>query len=155
MIYMICMCFSIHCRGHNGSCVNPRFLREEQKMKKLIVDTCKGQVKGEQIGGISVWWGIPYAAAPIGKRRFQPPAPCEKWEGIYDATAFGPVAVQPENGIMGLIDQVDIEASEDCLNLNIWSSTTEGKGRPVMRSEEHTSELQSRGHLVCRLLLEK
>src|SRR5437660_5432011 len=25
----------------------------------------------------------------------------------------------------------------------------------VSRSEEHTSELQSRGHLVCRLLLEK
>src|SRR5690625_7650668 len=25
----------------------------------------------------------------------------------------------------------------------------------IMRSEEHTSELQSRGHLVCRLLLEK
>src|SRR5690625_6772440 len=25
----------------------------------------------------------------------------------------------------------------------------------AMRSEEHTSELQSRGHLVCRLLLEK
>src|SRR5207253_5233289 len=29
-------------------------------------------------------------------------------------------------------------------------------GRPALgRSEEHTSELQSRGHLVCRLLLEK
>src|SRR5690625_6881958 len=27
--------------------------------------------------------------------------------------------------------------------------------RRDMRSEEHTSELQSRGHLVCRLLLEK
>src|SRR5439155_23466063 len=27
--------------------------------------------------------------------------------------------------------------------------------RPCGRSEEHTSELQSRGHLVCRLLLEK
>src|SRR5690625_6154652 len=26
---------------------------------------------------------------------------------------------------------------------------------PNIRSEEHTSELQSRGHLVCRLLLEK
>src|SRR5690625_6684285 len=25
----------------------------------------------------------------------------------------------------------------------------------IYRSEEHTSELQSRGHLVCRLLLEK
>src|SRR5690625_6998639 len=33
-----------------------------------------------------------------------------------------------------------------------------GHCRPIMegqRSEEHTSELQSRGHLVCRLLLEK
>src|SRR2546429_786252 len=29
-----------------------------------------------------------------------------------------------------------------------------GRGRPA-RSEEHTSELQSRLHLVCRLLLEK
>src|SRR5437660_2283944 len=28
-------------------------------------------------------------------------------------------------------------------------------GAPPPRSEEHTSELQSRGHLVCRLLLEK
>src|SRR6266508_5976430 len=27
--------------------------------------------------------------------------------------------------------------------------------RAASRSEEHTSELQSRGHLVCRLLLEK
>src|SRR5207253_8463426 len=31
-----------------------------------------------------------------------------------------------------------------------WSSV-----RDMLRSEEHTSELQSRGHLVCRLLLEK
>src|SRR5690625_6787031 len=31
------------------------------------------------------------------------------------------------------------------------SLTTKSSGR----SEEHTSELQSRGHLVCRLLLEK
>src|SRR3712207_7780862 len=28
-------------------------------------------------------------------------------------------------------------------------------GRAVLRSEEHTSELQSRQYLVCRLLLEK
>src|SRR5256885_15748788 len=28
-------------------------------------------------------------------------------------------------------------------------------GRPVLRSEEHTSELQSPCNLVCRLLLEK
>src|SRR5437870_9795751 len=30
-----------------------------------------------------------------------------------------------------------------------------GQRRKCLRSEEHTSELQSRGHLVCRLLLEK
>src|SRR5437870_6367253 len=43
--------------------------------------------------------------------------------------------------------------------LRLW----EGQARSVVyvthdieeRSEEHTSELQSRGHLVCRLLLEK
>src|SRR5439155_8866087 len=29
------------------------------------------------------------------------------------------------------------------------------QARDYKRSEEHTSELQSRGHLVCRLLLEK
>src|SRR5437870_10929513 len=33
--------------------------------------------------------------------------------------------------------------------------TGTGQTRKVNRSEEHTSELQSRGHLVCRLLLEK
>src|SRR5437870_7750443 len=36
----------------------------------------------------------------------------------------------------------------------------DGEAEPIpddrgFRSEEHTSELQSRGHLVCRLLLEK
>src|SRR5437870_6722186 len=32
---------------------------------------------------------------------------------------------------------------------------SEGHVAQEPRSEEHTSELQSRGHLVCRLLLEK
>src|SRR5437870_8977803 len=41
-----------------------------------------------------------------------------------------------------------------------WGPQLRGpRGRPkpnsYRRSEEHTSELQSRGHLVCRLLLEK
>src|SRR2546422_1752836 len=49
---------------------------------------------------------------------------------------------------------------------SIRCSTIAGSGHPtsslsaadlmaVLRSEEHTSELQSRLHLVCRLLLEK
>src|SRR5207253_10563157 len=35
-----------------------------------------------------------------------------------------------------------------------WETAKQGYA-DVVRSEEHTSELQSRGHLVCRLLLEK
>src|SRR5690625_5350235 len=37
----------------------------------------------------------------------------------------------------------------------IWLISLHFDNTTVMRSEEHTSELQSRGHLVCRLLLEK
>ena len=47
------------------------------------------------------------------------------------------------------------------LNFEVWCATT-GCGlsdrllfHDMMRSEEHTSELQSRQYLVCRLLLEK
>src|SRR3712207_8966599 len=35
------------------------------------------------------------------------------------------------------------------------SVTHVARSEPLMRSEEHTSELQSRQYLVCRLLLEK
>src|SRR5690625_6060062 len=48
---------------------------------------------------------------------------------------------------------------------NLWNEVKDRLDKPGMglsggqqqrlRSEEHTSELQSRGHLVCRLLLEK
>src|SRR5690606_41694203 len=38
---------------------------------------------------------------------------------------------------------------------NVWMSCLVGSMRKKMRSEEHTSELQSRENLVCRLLLEK
>src|SRR5437870_6341589 len=45
------------------------------------------------------------------------------------------------------------------VNRWFWASregpSPRGTLSPRVRSEEHTSELQSRGHLVCRLLLEK
>src|SRR5690625_6583761 len=43
-------------------------------------------------------------------------------------------------------------ALKDDLSMEILFA---GVDNSVCRSEEHTSELQSRGHLVCRLLLEK
>src|SRR5439155_5567630 len=49
--------------------------------------------------------------------------------------------------------------SSQVVNRNPGLDTDSGSQRQVLceavRSEEHTSELQSRGHLVCRLLLEK
>src|SRR5215813_15480577 len=38
---------------------------------------------------------------------------------------------------------------------SVRCSPTQASRNPSRRSEEHTSELQSRPHLVCRLLLEK
>src|SRR5690625_2624771 len=48
-----------------------------------------------------------------------------------------------------------IELSEKTLNIGDFEVEVEYQGQTIKRSEEHTSELQSRGHLVCRLLLEK
>src|SRR5690625_5493959 len=42
-----------------------------------------------------------------------------------------------------------------CSNLNCTVDDDPEWLKKSFRSEEHTSELQSRGHLVCRLLLEK
>src|SRR2546422_4105210 len=51
--------------------------------------------------------------------------------------------------------RVVIESADYQLTISppAWTLTTEEEQR--RRSEEHTSELQSRLHLVCRLLLEK
>src|SRR2546429_2968036 len=43
----------------------------------------------------------------------------------------------------------------DCRDDRTLERVGRRTSRPVPRSEEHTSELQSRLHLVCRLLLEK
>src|SRR5689334_23794951 len=47
-------------------------------------------------------------------------------------------------------------SSTPCMVLNtIAASSMVRHNGPTRRSEEHTSELQSQFHLVCRLLLEK
>src|SRR5687768_18147536 len=49
-----------------------------------------------------------------------------------------------------------IDAHDDrVLGLDDVRGRREADAGPTQRSEEHTSELQSRLHLVCRLLLEK
>src|SRR3712207_7185446 len=43
----------------------------------------------------------------------------------------------------------------ESVGVNLRASRLAGVNSTVLRSEEHTSELQSRQYLVCRLLLEK
>src|SRR3712207_7274212 len=50
------------------------------------------------------------------------------------------------------LDLVDLAGDADLLELVLDDGGVLARGR---RSEEHTSELQSRQYLVCRLLLEK
>src|SRR5690606_41592871 len=45
-------------------------------------------------------------------------------------------------------------ATRACVSDDIWKATMPSS-KAMARSEEHTSELQSRENLVCRLLLEK
>src|SRR5438552_10049453 len=45
--------------------------------------------------------------------------------------------------------------ARDCVRWRSISSRRSRRFGPTARSEEHTSELQSPDHLVCRLLLEK
>ena len=51
----------------------------------LEVRVTGGVVRGVREGGMLAWRGVPYAAAPIGARRFRAPAPVVPWRGVRDA----------------------------------------------------------------------
>src|SRR6266508_6345542 len=53
-----------------------------------------------------------------------------------------------------LLHHVSVESLRNAY-LALRPQAAPGVDGTTWRSEEHTSELQSRGHLVCRLLLEK
>lgn len=92
----------------------------------VLVSTTSGKLAGSTTGGSNQFLGIPYAAAPVGDLRWQPPAPAPLWEGIRDATKFGARCAQP-SGYGG--ESVD----EDCLNLNVFTpATATDASLPVM-----------------------
>src|SRR5690625_6771939 len=66
--------------------------------------------------------------------------------------------IKHPKGTLYLNGKVHVTRGIDYINSVIFPDTVSGSrlnGNSPLRSEEHTSELQSRGHLVCRLLLEK
>ncbi|MBX7133035.1 MAG: carboxylesterase family protein, partial [Fimbriimonadaceae bacterium] len=101
--------------------------------KDLVVDTKSGRVRGEYVGGISAFKGIPYAAPPFGPRHLRPPQPVEPWEGVRDALEFGPKSPQSDYPpqVSMLLPEFN-HPGEDCLTLNIWTPDVELAGLPVM-----------------------
>ena len=80
-----------------------------------------GALQGSIDGGLRVFKGVPYAAAPVGANRWKPPQPAPRWEGVRPATGFGPACIQPTRGQPNLYS-VDLgPTSEDCLTLNVWA----------------------------------
>lgn len=99
------------------------------------VVTTSGRVRGARAGGqVAVYRGIPYAAPPFGANRFRPPQPVAQWDGVRDATQFGPGCPQrsldPNPERSGHFNPSVI--GEDCLSLNVWSPDPGSSGLPVM-----------------------
>src|SRR5690606_40830062 len=78
---------------------------------------------------------------------------------IQDTSRVRPRSIEPSTpmGLLGVADGVDQVLAELLVVLRVDRLGRLDEGCVVhrIRSEEHTSELQSRENLVCRLLLEK
>jgi para-nitrobenzyl esterase len=95
------------------------------------VKIATGTIAGKTEGPVRAFLGIPYAAAPVGRLRWQPPAPAAKWNGVRAAGNFGARCMQ--GAIYADMVFRDPGPSEDCLTLNVWAPAQAAtKKLPVM-----------------------
>jgi para-nitrobenzyl esterase len=107
-------------------------------MSAPVVNTQYGPVRGWTEDGVSRFFGIPYAAAPVGDHRFRAPASHPGWDVVRDATELGPNAPHAIKAFPGL-DVAPIIGSgwrkgDDYLNVNVWAPerAADAPLRPVM-----------------------
>ncbi|AZG48630.1 carboxylesterase/lipase family protein [Gordonia insulae] len=98
-----------------------------------VVTTTTGPVRGRELaGGVVRFLGIPYAAAPFGPNRMQPPQPADTWVEPRDCAEFAatvPKGDYPPH-FAPLFAEVTIDGDE-CLNVNVWSPGLDG-AHPVL-----------------------
>src|SRR5512142_2045477 len=81
---------------------------------------------------VTAFEGIPFAAPPVGERRWQAPAPVIAWKGVRNADAFGASCIQTivsEQKPWTYEFMTHNEISEDCLYLNVWTAAKSAKER--------------------------
>ena len=71
--------------------------------------------------GVSVFQGISYAAPPVRDLRWKPPAPAIPFAGVRQADRVGPACWQARNSDDSLYARGNLNRSEDCLYLNVFS----------------------------------
>jgi para-nitrobenzyl esterase len=86
-----------------------------------IVKAPAGALEGQTEGDLHVFKGIPYALPPVGSARWKPPIPTPRWDGVKQATDFGPICFQPHSPTATIYSWAPAPMSEDCLTLNIWA----------------------------------
>jgi para-nitrobenzyl esterase len=96
-----------------------------------------GRVSGlARPGGVTAFLGIPFAAPPVGVRRWAPPQPVSRWGGTRSAQAFGTSCVQAQPGSrLPWTEEFMTQGptGEDCLFLNVWTAADAATARlPVM-----------------------
>jgi len=97
----------------------------------LTVATAAGSLRGAAQGDVRTFKGIPYGAPPVGEMRWRPPLAAARWDGVRDATAYGPACMQPTPGLPNVYSQDIRPFSEDCLSLNVFAPA-EARRAPVM-----------------------
>ncbi|WP_285587861.1 carboxylesterase/lipase family protein [Actinomycetospora sp. NBRC 106378] len=104
----------------------------ERTRTDVEVSTTTGALRGLARNGLVSWRGIPYAAPPVGPRRWRAPEPVAPWDGVRDATTFGPVPPQERTGeFLGAGKHTPM--AEDCLTLNVVAPAAPADApRPVM-----------------------
>ena len=55
----------------------------------------QGALKGAVVEGVEEFWGIPYAAPPVGDLRWKPPQRHARWTTVLDTTQFAHHCPQP------------------------------------------------------------